>query len=147
MQSVLSSLQQSVRSRIKYTTIVHRYFGTTLTKHRIVGRRPTYQNYFPNSCTKRVELRPAAVLTANILCCRSFCSKPDSADDPPSPHDTTEFHAHTHLPATVAVPDVWPHLPVIATRRNPVFPRFMKIIEVLFDATHNPFIQLSHPIK
>lgn len=34
------------------------------------------------------------------------------------------------LPATVAIPEVWPHLPVIATKRNPVFPRFMKIIEV-----------------
>lgn len=36
----------------------------------------------------------------------------------------------THLPATVAIPEVWPHLPMIATRRQPVFPRFMKIIEV-----------------
>lgn len=38
--------------------------------------------------------------------------------------------ASTHLPATVAIPEVWPHLPLIATRRNPVFPRFMKILEV-----------------
>lgn len=37
---------------------------------------------------------------------------------------------HTHLPATVAIPDVWPYLPCIATARNPVFPRFMKILEV-----------------
>lgn len=37
---------------------------------------------------------------------------------------------HTHLPATVAVPEVWPYLPCIATSRNPVFPRFMKILEV-----------------
>lgn len=36
----------------------------------------------------------------------------------------------THLPATVAIPEVWPHLPVIATKRNPVFPRFMKILEI-----------------
>lgn len=35
-----------------------------------------------------------------------------------------------HLPATVAVPEVWPHVPVIAIRRNPVFPRFIKLIEV-----------------
>lgn len=34
------------------------------------------------------------------------------------------------LPATVSVPEVWPHLPVIATKGNPVFPRFMKILEV-----------------
>lgn len=122
MQSVLSTLRQNVRSHIKYTTMVHRYFGTTLTKQCVVGRRPN-QNYFPNSCTKRVKVRS----TAKFLYCRAFCSKPNSADDP---HDTAEFQAHTHLPATVAVPEVWPHLPVIATRRNPVFPRFMKIIEV-----------------
>lgn len=37
---------------------------------------------------------------------------------------------HTHLPATVAIPEVWPYLPCVATSRNPVFPRFMKILEV-----------------
>jgi len=34
------------------------------------------------------------------------------------------------LPATVAVPDVWPHVPLLAMRKNPLFPRFMKIVEV-----------------
>ncbi|KRF84635.1 lon protease homolog, mitochondrial isoform X2 [Drosophila virilis] len=34
------------------------------------------------------------------------------------------------LPATVAVPDVWPHVPMLAMRRNPLFPRFMKIVEI-----------------
>lgn len=43
----------------------------------------------------------------------------DDLDDPKS-----------NLPATVAVPEVWPHLPVIAISGNPVFPRFMKIVEV-----------------
>lgn len=36
------------------------------------------------------------------------------------------------LPATVAVPDVWPHVPMLAMRRNPLFPRFMKIVEVVW---------------
>lgn len=36
----------------------------------------------------------------------------------------------SQLPATVAVPDVWPHVPMLAMRRNPLFPRFMKIVEV-----------------
>ena len=35
------------------------------------------------------------------------------------------------LPATKTVPEVWPNVPVIAINRNPVFPRFIKIIEVL----------------
>ena len=32
----------------------------------------------------------------------------------------------------VTVPDMWPSVPVIAVRRNPVFPRFIKMIEVGF---------------
>ncbi|KAK8732918.1 hypothetical protein OTU49_006652 [Cherax quadricarinatus] len=35
-----------------------------------------------------------------------------------------------NLPATMMVPDLWPSVPVIAISRNPVFPRFIKIIEV-----------------
>jgi len=34
------------------------------------------------------------------------------------------------LPTTMTVPDVWPSVPVIAISRNPVFPRFIKIVEV-----------------
>lgn len=34
------------------------------------------------------------------------------------------------LPATVVVPEVWPNVPLIAINRNPVFPRFIKLIEV-----------------
>jgi len=34
------------------------------------------------------------------------------------------------LPATVVVPEVWPHVPVVAINRNPVFPRFIKLIEI-----------------
>lgn len=31
----------------------------------------------------------------------------------------------------MTIPDVFPHLPLIAVTRNPVFPRFIKIIEVM----------------
>ena len=48
---------------------------------------------------------------------------PPSAEPPSSP----TFH---QLPAAVTVPEVWPNLPVIAINRNPVFPRFIKIVEV-----------------
>ena len=36
----------------------------------------------------------------------------------------------TSLPSTITVPDVWPQMPVVAISRNPVFPRFIKIIEL-----------------
>ena len=32
----------------------------------------------------------------------------------------------------MTVPEVWPRVPVIAVKRNPVFPRFIKMIEVSF---------------
>ena len=44
--------------------------------------------------------------------------------------NSDEYSTHHSLPATVVVPEVWPHLPLIAVGRNPVFPRFIKLIEV-----------------
>lgn len=32
--------------------------------------------------------------------------------------------------STVTVPDIYPNVPLIAVNRNPVFPRFLKMIEV-----------------
>lgn len=40
------------------------------------------------------------------------------------------------LPATMTVPETWPNVPVIAINRNPVFPRFIKIIEVILLFQH-----------
>lgn len=54
---------------------------------------------------------------------------------------------HTHLPATVAIPEVWPYLPCIATSRNPVFPRFMKILEVISTLTRLLVSQFSSCIS
>ena len=34
------------------------------------------------------------------------------------------------VPATQTVPDVWPVVPVIAISKHPVFPKFIKIVEV-----------------
>lgn len=61
---------------------------------------------------------------------RLFCSQqnPDDKNDPESSLNGDVYP--NHLPATVAIPEVWPHVPVIAMKRNPVFPRFMKILEV-----------------
>lgn len=41
-----------------------------------------------------------------------------------------DYPTHHTLPATVAVPEVWPQLPLIAISRNPVFPRFIKLVEI-----------------
>jgi len=44
-------------------------------------------------------------------------------------HDVSPDPMMTAL-APMTVPDVWPQVPVIAVKRHPVFPRFMKMIEV-----------------
>jgi hypothetical protein len=58
---------------------------------------------------------------------RFFSSKDDSDGENRPPDDDSY---NTQLPATVAVPEVWPHVPVIAISRNIVFPRFIKLIEL-----------------
>ncbi|XP_017773032.1 PREDICTED: lon protease homolog, mitochondrial isoform X2 [Nicrophorus vespilloides] len=67
-----------------------------------------------------------------IAGCRFFNTKsPDDHDDDPHiPPPPVENNYGTQLPAPVAVPEVWPHLPVIAISRNIVFPRFIKLIEI-----------------
>lgn len=60
--------------------------------------------------------------------------------------DAAPNFIHTHLPATVAIPEVWPHLPCIATTRNPVFPRFMKILEVSSNVTHQQSYKIPLPL-
>lgn len=65
-------------------------------------------------------------------CYRYFATKSGDGSDEDNPHvPPPEEDTYTNqLPAPVAVPEVWPHLPVIAISRNLVFPRFIKLIEV-----------------
>ncbi|XP_030370970.1 lon protease homolog, mitochondrial isoform X2 [Scaptodrosophila lebanonensis] len=73
-----------------------------------------------------------ATVSVMVQAKRHCSSKRDDSDDEvtaePPPDVMPE--PDTQLPATVAVPDVWPHVPMLAMRRNPLFPRFMKIVEV-----------------
>ncbi|KAG6452038.1 hypothetical protein O3G_MSEX007449 [Manduca sexta] len=56
-------------------------------------------------------------------------NKGDPPEEDPEIKDETPLFS-SQLPATVAVPEVWPQVPVIAINRNPVFPRFIKLIEI-----------------
>lgn len=73
-----------------------------------------------------------------LKCTTSFryysTKKNDDSHIPESINDKDEAPVtSTTLPAPVAVPEVWPQLPVIAINRNPVFPRFIKLIEVCIE--------------
>ncbi|XP_017072416.1 lon protease homolog, mitochondrial isoform X2 [Drosophila eugracilis] len=70
---------------------------------------------------------------ANLMLQRFYSRKRDDSDeDLMSEGQGPELMSDrdSQLPATVAVPDVWPHVPLLAMRKNPLFPRFMKIVEV-----------------
>ncbi|XP_024081495.1 lon protease homolog, mitochondrial-like isoform X1 [Cimex lectularius] len=81
---------------------------------------------------------------------RNYCKKKDGGsedgDGKPPPHpplssydnEDGKDHTQTTLPASVVVPEVWPQVPLIAINRNPVFPRFIKLIEI----THPDLIEL-----
>lgn len=60
--------------------------------------------------------------------CFSTSSSGSSGGDESGGGKEDDFNSQ--LPATVAVPEVWPHVPVIAINRNIVFPRFIKLIEL-----------------
>ncbi|XP_034656482.1 lon protease homolog, mitochondrial isoform X4 [Drosophila subobscura] len=68
---------------------------------------------------------------ATMMSQRFYSRKRDDPDDKKAPASPDVlFDQDSNLPATLAVPDVWPHVPLIAMRRNPLFPRFIKIVEV-----------------
>ncbi|CAK9824977.1 Lon protease homolog, mitochondrial [Anthophora retusa] len=60
----------------------------------------------------------------------SFATKRSNDKDPSNGNNEDDLGDPASLPATVVVPEVWPHVPVIAINRNPVFPRFIKLIEL-----------------
>lgn len=93
-----------------------------IVRRRIVGQ-------LAGPLTRNYASLEARTLSQFVSSRRTFCNKRDPEEDEgglePEPVSFTN-----QLPATVAIPEVWPHLPVIAAKRNPVFPRFMKILEV-----------------
>ncbi|CAL1689546.1 unnamed protein product [Lasius platythorax] len=66
-----------------------------------------------------------------VVSVRFFATKRYSNRVPPSDGNGDQPGDYSaSLPATVVVPEVWPNVPVIAINRNPVFPRFIKLIEI-----------------
>lgn len=87
---------------------------------------------------------PESLLTKPItrlenLTRRNFCSQPKDNSDgaeggskptKPVPDDLIISQTPHHIPAPLTVPEVWPILPIVGINRAPVFPKFLKIIDV-----------------
>lgn len=98
------------------------------------NRGITAKFYHGSSALKRANSRTLNLFEngPNFLgSVRLFSSKnTDGSDDDHQPHSEEGESFNPQLPATVAVPEVWPHVPVIAINKNIVFPRFIKLIEL-----------------
>ncbi|XP_026466181.1 lon protease homolog, mitochondrial isoform X2 [Ctenocephalides felis] len=107
-----------------FSVSTHNYYGSN---------QHLYQS-LPNTARSIYLLNKDSYKTNTFLGGIKYYStkKEDEEGRSPSPSRPKEQHHeyHTQLPATVAVPEVWPHLPVIAINRNPVFPRFLKLVEI-----------------
>lgn len=113
-----------VRRYCKYLTATGPLFHNRLMHKQIV-----------NNCSNTSYLIQQCINTRSIRC---FSQRTNSSgsddDDSKTPDDgqtaPEEYVVHQALPATVVVPEVWPNVPLIAVNRNPLFPRFIKLIDV-----------------
>ncbi|CAK9804484.1 Lon protease homolog, mitochondrial [Anthophora plagiata] len=118
-------------------------------RHRVMNVRSFCRNHRPDYEELSVHVRPQlrrlkfnechGTFTRNIynrrqaaaiISIRSFATKRSNDKDPSNGNNEDDLGDPASLPATVVVPEVWPHVPVIAINRNPVFPRFIKLIEL-----------------
>lgn len=105
------AVTRNISTLVSTEQIAARQLGC-LTKFHELHRRPA-----------QLQLRRLSVYS------RALCNR--KKEDEEAAEDAEYIvNKDPQLPATVAVPEVWPHVPLLATRRNPVFPRFMKILEV-----------------
>lgn len=86
---------------------------------------PLGENYGILGRNARMRRKPQYVVCARTFATKKSGNEPPGEDDIDPPEDYT-----ASLPATVVVPEVWPNVPLIAINRNPVFPRFIKLIEL-----------------
>ncbi|XP_012261810.2 lon protease homolog, mitochondrial isoform X2 [Athalia rosae] len=143
MRICVSGMQRSLLPVYRYRVTWNRTFYNKLQHSShiptgfavAVARKKESQRIFLGETTTlgRVEhtLRSRIQIPGFVV--REFSSSNKSGDrDPPTNESEPELSEDfpTALPATVVVPEVWPQLPVIAINRNPVFPRFIKLIEL-----------------
>lgn len=72
-------------------------------------------------------------LSSIVVHRRTFCSKRDdeeAVEDRPEEASPPVVGPTGGALTSVSIPETWPQVPVIAISRNPVFPRFIKIVEI-----------------
>ncbi|KAK7595172.1 hypothetical protein V9T40_001605 [Parthenolecanium corni] len=85
--------------------------------------------------SKDLRFVPIAPVSTRNFCTQRPGDEDESAFLDPETSELSDASALdfpvTHsLPATMAVPEEWPHVPLIAINRTLVFPRFIKLLEI-----------------
>ena len=114
---------RTFRSNIKETPTIRSYSTSLTTK--FVGVNKS-KNGLLNLNRQRINFKE--VMSTVRFCSKSASDDPEIADDIESV-DVVEPGIGA-LSVPFQVPDVFPQVPVIAVSRNPVFPKFIKLVEV-----------------
>lgn len=132
IRQLLSSVQVT---RTYFKRDVQRVISTCVLSNqsRLIKRDP------PSSGVLSKDLMLVPLATSSV---RNFCTqRPGDGDESPyldsetsdlSDTSALDFPVTHSLPATMVVPEEWPHVPLIAINRTPVFPRFIKLLEVSY---------------
>lgn len=121
---------------LKHRTLT-RSIGTLVAQEQHARHSLIRSNWRYGALQRRIDASSGALLLrSTTISARNYCTNRKKDEEEELETDSTEYvvNKDPQLPATVAVPEVWPHLPLLATRRNPVFPRFMKILEVRYES-------------
>lgn len=73
--------------------------------------------------------RSKRALSVNWQCQRAYSSQENPGDGEEG-GDNPAWQGSQYLPTPLTVPDYFPRVPVLAVNRNPVFPKFSKMLEV-----------------
>merc|ERR1719234_2371112 len=83
-----------------------------------------------NSLRKPLSLQRPAQLASIFRHCSSNSNDPPESLGEYIQVEGTGENVTSQVPSTVTIPDVWPVVPIVAVNRHPVFPKFIKIVEV-----------------
>lgn len=86
-------------------------------------------SYLKQSYSKRIYVYPKRLAYSTSNDSGSHPGAGNRKSRTPNRVAAQEAHLH-HVPAPVVVPEVWPKVPLISVNRNPLFPRFIKLVEV-----------------
>lgn len=102
--------------------------GSNICRNKSIISNLSQERTFLESVDHRIA-KSCSIRSRVASSVRFFAKNTEGSDDDPQTHPEEESFS-PQLPATVAVPEVWPHVPVIAINKNIVFPRFIKLIEL-----------------